>query len=370
MADYHRVLVYGGYGGTGKLVAEMLATHAGLAITIAGRNGVAATEAAAQLTARLPECSFNAIGFDADDSTAFRVALADIDLLIVSAPLADKMDAIGRIALDTGTDLLDILVRGLAAEKLLPLSDEARRLGRAFVTQAGFHPGVPGPMMRAAAEGFSPLESVHVGMAMQVPFRDASSIVEIVDDLVAPVHVLDGGKWRVAGYKDMHTFTFSPPLGEKTCYPLNMPEIAAVGRQLGVGQAGVYAAGFNWFVDYIVFPMMAGAARLGGSSLARKLSPLFYWGNEWFSPKDQCIEMRAVATGEIDGVPTERSFCLFSTDAYGLTAHCVLAAVRQMIDGPLAEPGVMLMGERIDHSRLFGDLAELGARIWMEPDID
>ena len=96
------------------------------------------------------------------------------------------------------------------------------------------------------------------------------------------------------------------------------------------------------------------------------MAPLFYWGNRWFSPKQSCIEMRAEAEGRGANGPETARLCLYSEDPYGLTAQCVVAAVRQMQDGALSAPGLHMMGAVIDPDRLFADLEAFGARVWTE----
>jgi len=366
MAGYGTVMVLGGTGLTGRWIAEQAAETLGLSIVLAGRNGAALEDMAAALRQKLPERSFGTSVVDITDEKALANALAGIDLLVVSAPVADFMDTIADAALASGTDMIDILVRSLAAEKVLAFDARARAAGRTFVTQAGFHPGALGPIMRMAGAGFSRLDEVHVGMAMQTGLRDVNSTSEIVSEVAEPTYLLDEGEWRRASYKDMHSFAFAPPVGKRACYPLNMREVATVGRELGLKKAGAYASGFNWFIDYVVFPLVFAAYGLGGARLANKVAPLFYYGNKWFSPKEQIIEIRAEAIGEIDGQPTTRAYSLSSREPYALTANCVIAAIRQMIDGPLSGPGVLLMGENIDHQRLFAELERSGAKVWTE----
>ncbi len=366
MASYGTVMVLGGTGLTGRLIAEQAAETLGLNIVLAGRNGAALEDMAASLRQKLPERSFDTSVVDITNEKALTTALAGIDLLVVSAPVADLMDSIAEAALASGTDMIDILVRPLAAEKILAFDARARAAGRTFITQAGFHPGVLGPIMRMAGAGFSRLDEVHVGMAMQASLRDVNSASEIVSEVAEPTYLLDAGEWRQASYKDMHTFAFAPPFGKRACYPLNMREVATVGRELGLKKAGAYSSGFNWFIDYLVFPLLFAANGLGGARLANRVAPLFYYGNKWFSPKEQIIEIRAEATGEIDGKPTTRAYSLSSREPYAVTARCVIAALEQMIDGPLSQPGVLLMGERIDHQRLFAELEGSGAKVWTD----
>ncbi|MBU1175830.1 MAG: saccharopine dehydrogenase NADP-binding domain-containing protein [Alphaproteobacteria bacterium] len=366
MADYSRIMVFGGTGVTGGLIAELLAEHVGAAVVIAGRNGAAVQEKADALAGKLPQRQFSARVVDIYDRQALVAALADVDLLVIAAPVAAHMAAIGAAALESGTDLIDILVVSEVARALEPLADTAREKGRIIVTQAGFHPGVPGPMIRKAAKLVANAHSVHVGMAMRAQLRDARSASEITESVAAPTYLLRDGVWTEASYTDLRPFGFGSPFGTKSCYPLDMPEAKTVGLELGLANAGVYAAGFNWFVDYLVFPLLTVAMKLGGLAWARRVTPLFYWGNIWFSPKPSCIEMRAVAEGSGANGPETKSFCLYSDDPYGLTAHCVLAAVRQMRDGPLAAPGLHSMGAEIEPERLFADLEALGARTWTE----
>lgn len=366
MTVYKRALVYGATGESGRRIAAVLAGQLGLDVVVAGRDAAAAERTAVALSKAHAGCSFRPAGFAIADRRALSSALDGIELLVVAAPVADLMEDIGRVAIERGADMIDILVRGLAAEKLRPLAAEAAVAGRTIVTQAGFHPGVPGPMVRAIAGRFSRVEAVHVGMAMQARFRDAGSVAEIVSEVAGPTYVIDGGVRRQASYRDTRAFTFSAPLGRKPCYPMNMPEVETVALELGLDEADTCVGGFNWFVDNVVFMLMYAAAKVGGERFARPFAPLLHWGNEWFSPRQPCLEIRAEAAGEIDRKPVARTLCLRSEDPYGITAHCVLAAVRQMIEGPLAAPGVWLMGERIDHRRLLDDLVELGASVWEE----
>jgi hypothetical protein len=47
---------------------------------------------------------------------------------------------------------------------------------------------------------------------------------------------------------------FGSTIGIKTCYPMTMEEMRSMLRCLRLDEAGVYAAGLNWFVEYLVTP--------------------------------------------------------------------------------------------------------------------
>ena len=137
MADYARAMVFGGTGMTGGLIAELLAGQIGLDIVVAGRNKAAVESKAATLADKLPQRRFSGRVVDIGDEQALSAALADIDLLIVAAPVAAHMASIGKAALESGTDLIDILVVSEVEKALAPLAEAAREKGARFRDPGG-----------------------------------------------------------------------------------------------------------------------------------------------------------------------------------------------------------------------------------------
>ena len=61
-----------------------------------------------------------------------------------------------------------------------------------------------------------------------------------------------GGDRQARG--DVARIDFAGQFGKKQCYPMNLEEMWALPEMLGLKSAGIYAAGMNWFVDYLVIP--------------------------------------------------------------------------------------------------------------------
>ena len=175
--------------------------------------------------------------------------------------------------------------------------------------------------------------------------------------------VFAGGEWRQARWRDFRTFDFGPGFGARTCAPLDFPEMAPLPQRYGLREAGCYAAGLNWFTDYVLFPLGMLLAKVKRGLGARALSRWLFWGLNTFSRPPYGTVMRLDARGEKDGQPLSVSVVLRHPDAYELTAIPVVACVRQYLDGSIARPGLWLMGEVVEPARLFRDMERMGVGV-------
>lgn len=69
-------------------------------------------------------------------------------MVIVTATTPQYLEQIARVALNAGSDYMDIWVRQNTIPLLKALSPEITKAGRVFITQAGFHPGLPAVFIR------------------------------------------------------------------------------------------------------------------------------------------------------------------------------------------------------------------------------
>jgi hypothetical protein len=129
--------------------------------------------------------------------------------------------------------------------------------GQCFITQAGFHPGLPAAFVRKGAAYFDTYDSAIAAFAMNTRIEKPESIYELVDALADyQVDVYKDGRWRPGTYRDAMAIDFGSGFGVKSCVPLGMVEIRPIPEMYHLKELGVDAAGFNWFVDYVVFPLI------------------------------------------------------------------------------------------------------------------
>lgn len=142
------ILILGGTGYTGKLIAQLLLEHSEAEITLATRHADKAQVLADELNQKFQTQRLRATYADAADKASLLTAFDAQDLVVVAAPTTAYADEVVQAALEAGVDYLDVQ---LSAKKLALLKSQAgeiQRAGRCFITEAGFHPGLLSALVR------------------------------------------------------------------------------------------------------------------------------------------------------------------------------------------------------------------------------
>ena len=172
------VLVLGGYGQTGSRLVRLLGQRTDADVIIAGRDPRKATALAHELGGG----RVRGVGLDAADPAAVAGALQDVDLLVVAAVVPQHVPALARAAMAAGCDWLDFQIDRAQARTLDAMRDEIGDAGRCFVTQAGFHPGMPAALVRWAGSHVEELRSAWVAglLAERAGIPATSGLDELV----------------------------------------------------------------------------------------------------------------------------------------------------------------------------------------------
>ena len=144
-----KILILGGTGYTGRLLARHLLKHSEAAVTIATRHQDKAQALADELNEQYSGLRTTAVYADAADAASLRIAFRDQTLVVVAAPTTAYAETVIRTALETGVDYLDVQLGARKFALLQSLAGEITRAGRCFITEAGFHPGLPAALVRA-----------------------------------------------------------------------------------------------------------------------------------------------------------------------------------------------------------------------------
>lgn len=359
-----RILILGGYGAAGRPLARNLLKYHHCELTIAGRNLAKAQAFQKALSQKFPQSSIHAIAVDAADKTLLLTSFREMDLVIVTATIPDLMKTVAEVALEAEVDLMDILVRGDVVDQLSAHKNVILEKDRIFITQCGFHPGVIAPIIKLAKDQFDRYQEASVFMAMDPIFETPESVHELIYEVSQKnAQVLEEGHWRTAGYKDLKKIEFPKYFGTKSCYPLPMREIQLLDKELGLTVAGTYAAGFNPYIDYVIFTLAYILGKINVKWSQKICSKLFYNHIKKLDRKLPRVELILQASGIKDGKKSELKYMLHSKDGYELTAQAVVACLNQYLDGSISEPGLYLMGEVVNESQLFKDLEKKGIAI-------
>jgi hypothetical protein len=355
-------LILGGYGYTGKLLARYLLAESKAKIILAGRN----LEKAQTFAGELNDERVSTIRVDAADADSLRSALQGVDLLLVAAPTTRHVETVIRAALDAKVDYLDVQFSSRKLAILNELATEIEKNDLCFVTEAGYHPGLPSAMVRYAAAQLDSLESAltagYLNMGKSLPYSKAvDELMEGFIDYQAQVY--KNGTWTKPNQWDMRKFDFGAEIGRRTCYSIFFEELRALPEMYpSLKNTGFYISGSNWFADLLIMPIVMVGLKIAPKRGLTPLGKLMWWGMQQ-SPPPYVVALKVEAKGSKNGQHAQVEVRIEHADGYELTAIPVVAYLLQYLDESARCPGLHLMGQLAEPVRLFKDMQRMGVRI-------
>ncbi len=358
------ILVLGGYGGTGKMFCRYLLKETNVNVIVAGRRLEKAEELADKLKKQFSPDRISARYADASDVESLRKAFHDIDFVLVAATTTKWAKQIVETALEASIDYLDIYFQQDVYPVLETMNQRIKQAGRCFITQAGFHPGLPAVYIRKGARYFDRYDKAIIAFVMNARIEESESVLEIVD-LIADYQpkFYQNGKWKIGTYKDAIKIDYGEKFGVRSSMPLDMVEIKPLPEMFSLRETGVFTTGFNWFIDYLLFPFMMLSQKIKKGSLRHFWAKLLIFGINKFSSDEEGVVFLLQAEGEKDGQHQKIEIISEHDSVYDFTIIPVIACLKQYLDGSIRKAGLWMMGHLVDPDRLFSDMESLGIRI-------
>lgn len=220
-----KIIILGGYGNTGLLIARLLLQESNLKLILAGRDLSRAQRSAADLNHEFHTDRVSSQQVDAADPKSLAVAFAGVNLVVVASSTMAYTHNLVRTALDTVIDYLDLQLSSPTKLAVLNASrEEIAKKGRCFMTDGGFHPGVPAAMVRYAATQLDALEVANVSAAFQLDWQtllfSESTTFELVDEMMNfNSTILKNREWVEMKMNKFPKFNFGERFGERYCLP-------------------------------------------------------------------------------------------------------------------------------------------------------
>lgn len=364
MKQRETILVLGGYGGTGKVCCQYLLQETDVNVIVAGRRLNKAEAWADTLKKEHSPDRISARYADASDGASLRQAFRGIDFVLVAATTTPWARQIAETALEIGIDYLDIYFRQDVYPVLEQMKQRIKQAGRCFITQAGFHPGLPAAFIRKGASYFDRYDKAIIAFAMSFRIENAESVYELVDAIAAyKPEFYQNGKWKMGTYRDAIKMDYGNRFGVRSSIPIGMVEIKPLPEMFGLRETGVFTTGFNWFVDYLLFPLMMLSQKIKKNSLRHFWAKMLVFGINQFSGAEEGVVFLLQAEGEKDGKRRAVEILSEHDNAYHFTIIPVIACLKQYFDGAIRKPGLWMMGHIVDPDRLFGDMEQMGIQI-------
>jgi saccharopine dehydrogenase (NAD+, L-lysine-forming) len=368
----HKLLVLGGYGNAGRLIARLLLQETDVQLILAGRSVEKAQKTARELNAHCGEHRVTGIRADASNPADLNNVFRGIDMVVVASSTAAFSHQVAAAALEAGIDYLDIQYATTKTAALQALSQKIEDAGRCFITDGGFHPGLPAALVRFAAMHFDRLEKANVGSVIQVDWKrlelGQSTIEEFVrefEDFQA-LYFKDGSWRRVGVLASMipRYMDFGREFGRRYTVPMFLEEMRSLPKMFpSLKETGFFVGGFNWFVDWILTPIILLVLRLFPEKGIQPMAKLLIWGLETFTRPPYGTLVKLEARGIKEGLSQAMDVTVYHQDGYMATAVPAVACLLQYLDGSIRKPGLWLQALVVEPTRFMQDMERMGLRV-------
>ncbi len=367
-----RILILGGYGNTGLQLARLLLGTTDVRLILAARTLSRATNAAAQLNTEFEGQRVAGAFADASDPDSLRPVLDGVRMLVVASSTAADVQPVAETALEAGCDYLDVQYSTAKLAALQKLAPDIEAAGLCFITDGGFHPGLPAAMVRYVATHFDRLESAIVASVIKIDWSGLKLSPSTLDEFVGEFRDFQtlhfhNGRWQNAGLVTLMlppTVDFEGVWGRQPGMPMFLEELRALPDSYpSLREVGFFVGGFNWFVDWFLSPVILGVLKVAPHRGVSLMARLMRWGLNVFSRPPYGTLLRLEAKGVEHDAPKMVTMTIAHPDGYLLTAIPVAACLLQYLEGRIRKPGLWLQANIVEPERFMGDLARLGAEV-------
>ncbi len=363
-------LILGGYGNTGRLVAELLLKQTDLKLVLSGRTLEKAELLAAKFNQKYRGNRVSARRVDASDPPTLKEAFEQVDLVIAASSTSEYARNVAETAIEIGIDYLDCQYSTAKLHILNSLKEKIERAGCCFITDAGFHPGLPAALVRYAVPYFDSLEKANVASVIKLNWPGLSVSEATVGEMIEELknfksRYFKDGQWKDFEWSDSSKqFNCGWEFGRQATFPMFLEEMQTLPQAIpSLKETGFFVGGFNWFVDYLVMPLGFAALNLWPQTAVKPVEKLLMWGLKTFSHPPYRTILLLEAIGWKNAQYKTMRVEVSHPDGYALTAISTVACLLQYLDSSIRKEGLWLQAHLAEPARLLKDMLMLGATV-------
>ncbi len=366
------ILILGGYGNTGRPLARLLLQESNVQLVLAGRNLEKAQGLANELNLAFQGNRVQGACVDATDVASMRLAFSGVNFVVVASSTTQFTRQVVTAALEARIGYLDIQYSTQKNTFLKSIAPVIQQAGCCFITDGGFHPGLPAFLVRYVAQYYDQLTSARVGSVIkedwnrfQVEESTVSELVELINDF--DMSTFKSGRWKKVSLfstSDYLRMDFGDEFGKQFCAPMMLEEMRPLpGMFPGLQETGFYVGSFNWFVDWLIMPLAMVGMKLSPKVALKPMTRLTHWGLRTFSKPPYGTLLKVDARGEKDGQPKTVQVIISHPDGYLFTAIPVAACLLQYLDGSIDKPGLWMQALVVEPNRFMIDMQRMGIKV-------
>lgn len=365
------ILVLGGYGSTGRPLCAFLLRESDVKVVVAGRTLAKAESLATELKERFGGERATAVAVDAASQASLVAAFTGVDMVVVASSTVQYTENLAQACLVTGIDYLDVNFSEHKTAVLRSLAPAIEKAGLCFVTDGGFHPGIPAALVRYAVPRFDQLEKANVASVIKIDWRRYDIGLATAEEMAGEFMGMDSsyfrnGRWHkalVAGSGGMLTLDYGEPFGKQYAVPMCLDEMRRLPDFVpGLQETGFFVGGFNLFTDWFVMPIVAVGVKIS-ARWKRPLGRFLLWSLRKFSRPPFGTVLKMEAQGMKHGNSYAFDVQMAHEDGYVFTAIPAVACLLQLLDGSIRQPGLHWQGLLVEPERFLADIGRMGIDI-------
>lgn len=346
------ILIVGGYGVVGSLVAESIAKLYEGRVILAGRS-----LGKAEIACRALGWGTRPLAFDMNDVRAIDVGLSGVGTVIVC--VAQQQPHLLRAAAIRGLAYTDLSPRLAFWSGVSELEAQAKLSGARILLGTGLSPGISNVMARRLADELGTIERIQTAICLSLGDRyGQDSLRHVFESLERPFMVQEAGQQRRAlPFGEPARIAFPEPVGPRTTYRFPWSDVVYYPKTLGAATAvGRFALQPVWLGAAAGCLFKAGALRhLGALGLNSQGSRALHWFKRRYAADDTfALVVDAEAAGR------RRRMTLVGRKQALATAASAAEMLRMLVADEITAPGVWFAEQVVPPEPFFAALARSG----------